>query len=452
MSLRAYILCRFAAQSPIYTPWLDRCPLPVEIVSDNLQQWELPQDAGIVITHMHYRHEEIAKLRQIHQRNNVPVLVLADGILEYRNTWEHSKLPDGSMFQPLCAHKLACIGRGQTRVIESWGNVGKCEFIGLPRFDSLDPVTVAPIQTKGPFRLLIATANTPAFNEQQRAIVITSLTQIYQRFQKNPKVNGRPCEITWRLTDGLEEAIGLPKPNTDSETPGAKRKPLSEVINEVDAVITTPSTLYLESILKKRPTAILDFHNRPQYVQGAWSIRAPLHLNETLQQLADPPGHRMLFQETTLHDQLEFHGSATERLLTLIETMVACGQQARADNKPLQLPHRIIADPQRGFPKVPHAFNLETLYPDNETFQQQDLQRLQVECVAAIERLGTMPAELNEKEEMLDHLIATLDAARLRNNNMKARVAAIRKRHGIKPNPNRKNPQIQIGSQSQSKT
>ena len=437
MSQRAYVLCRFAAKSPVYTPWLEHCPLPVEIVSDNLQNWELPQDAGIVITHMHYRHEEIAKLRQIHQRNNVPVLVLADGILEYRNTWEHPELPDGSMFQPLCAHKLACIGRGQTRIIESWGNVGKCEFIGLPRFDSIEPAAVAPVQTEGPFRLLVATANTPAFDPQQRATVVASLTQIYQRFQKNPKVNGRPCDITWRLTDGLEQAIGLPESETND---AVKRTPLSDVIDEVDAVVTTPSTLYLESILKKRPTAILDFHNRPQYVQGAWTIGAPLHLNETLDQLADPPGHRMLFQEMTLHDQLEFGGSATDRLLTLIETMVACGGQARANNKPLQLPHRIITDPQQGFPKVPETFNLETLYPDNETFRRQDLHRLQVECVAAIERLGTMPAELNEKEEMLEHLIATLDGARLRTHQMKARVTAIRKRHGIKPDPNRKKP------------
>lgn len=441
MSLRAYILCRFAEKSSIYTPWLKRCPLPVEIVKDNLHDWEVPQDAGILITHMHYRHEEIAKLRQTYQRNSVPVpvLVLADGILEYRNTWEHPELPDASMFQPLCGHKLACIGRGHLRVVESWGNVGKCELIGLPRFDSIDPETVSPVQTEGPFRLLIATANTPAFNESQRATVVESLTRIRQRFEKNNQVNGRPCEIIWRLTDGLERAIGLPAPETNLDGKAVKRKPLSEVIDQVDAVVTTPSTLYLESILKRRPTAILDFHNRPQYVQAAWTIGAPLHLNETLDQLADPPAHRMLFQETTLHDQLECEGSATDRLIELMETMVQCARQARTNNEPLQLPHRIIADPQRGFAKIPASFNLETLYPNNETFKQQDLRQLQIECVAAIERLGTLPAEIVEKNEMIEHLIATLDAARLRTHNMKARVTAIRKRHGIKPDPNRKN-------------
>ena len=437
--LRAYILCRFAAKSPLYTSWIDRCPLPVTIVKENLYNWELPADAGLVVTHMHYRHEELAKLREIHERGTVPVLVLADGILEYRNTWEHPELPDASMFQPLCGHKLACIGRGQVRVIESWGNVGKCEFVGLPRMDPLLKKEVPPIQTDGPFRLLIATANTPSFNDQQRETVVQSLTHIRERLEKNPKVNGRQCVVTWRLTDGLERAIGLPESEIPSDEPDApKQKPLLDVINEVDAVITTPSTLYLESVIKKRPTAILDFHNRPHYVPAAWTINAPIHFNWTLRELADPPAHKMLFQDATLLDQLECQGSATDRMIELMETMIESGRTARADGESIKLPHRIIADARRGFGKVPATFNLEKLYPDNEVFKNQDLRRLQVELVAAIERLDTLPTELIEKNGLIDHLIVSLDGARLRANRMKNRVIAIRKRLGIKPDPKRK--------------
>ena len=439
LNLRAYILCRFAAKSALYTSWTDRCPLPVTIVKENLHSWELPTDAGLVVTHMHYRHEELAKLREIHQRDNVPVLILADGILEYRNTWEHPDLPDASIFQPLCGHKLACIGRGQVRVVESWGNVGKCEFVGLPRIDSIASENVPPVQNEGPFRLLIATANTPSFNDQQRETVVKSLTHIRERLEKNSKVNGRDCHVTWRLTDGLEQAIGLPESEIPSEEWDApKRKPLSDVIDEVDAVITTPSTLYLESVLKKRPTALLDFHNRPHYVPAAWTINAPIHFNWTLRELAKPPGHKMLFQEATLHDQLECEGSATDRLIELIDTMVESGKVAREQGVPIKLPHRIIADPRKGFAKVPAAFNIETLYQDNAIFKEKDLRRLQVELVAAIERLDTLPAELIEKNELVEHLIQALDGARLRANRMKARVHAIRKRHGIKPDPNRK--------------
>jgi hypothetical protein len=416
---------------------MDRCPIPVTIVKENLYHWEVPSDAGLVVTHMHYRHEELAKLREIHEAGTVPVLILADGILEYRNTWEHPELPDAAMFQPLFGHKLACIGRGQVRVVESWGNVGKCEFVGLPRMDSLVADDTPPVRSEGPFRLLIATANSPSFNDQQRETVVQSLTHIRERLEKNPKVNGRTCEVTWRLTDGLEKAIGLPDDQVPVDSWDSPKKPMLEVIDEVDAVITTPSTLFLESIIKKRPTAILDFHNRPHYVPAAWTINAPIHFNWTLKELADPPAHKMLFQEATLHDQLEFEGSATDRLIELVQTMIDCGQDARDKEEPIKLPHRIVADPRRGFSRVPSTFNLEKLYPENDIFKQSDIQTLQVELAAAIGRLETMPTELIEKNEMIEHLIIALDGARLRANQMKLRVQMIRKRLGIKPNPNK---------------
>ncbi len=65
----------------------------------------------------------------------IPTLILADGILEYRNTWEHPQLPAGSLFQPVLGHKIACLGRSQARILESWHNGNRCEVTGSPRFD-----------------------------------------------------------------------------------------------------------------------------------------------------------------------------------------------------------------------------------------------------------------------------------------------------------------------------
>ena len=79
-----YILCRFADRSAIYNTWMDDCPIPCVVVDDCAPQWQVPSDAGIVITHMHYRWEEIHALRKMFQKSSVPVLILADGILEYR--------------------------------------------------------------------------------------------------------------------------------------------------------------------------------------------------------------------------------------------------------------------------------------------------------------------------------------------------------------------------------
>ena len=78
---------------------------------------------------------------------------------------EHPELADGSMFQPLVGHKVACIGRGQARFSNPGGIPGKAEVVGLPRLDDVLNQEPAPIQSDGMFRLLVATANTPAFDE-----------------------------------------------------------------------------------------------------------------------------------------------------------------------------------------------------------------------------------------------------------------------------------------------
>ncbi len=427
--LKAYILCPFAGKSSIYTGWVNSCPIPCEIVDTHPGDWRVPDDAGIAITHMHYRWEEVSKLRKLVQRSRVPVLILADGILEYRNTWEHPDLPDGAIFQPLIGHKLACIGRGQARTVEAWGNAGKCEVVGLPRLDDISR-DASPVRREGRLRLLIATANTPAFNDEQRESVIESLTHIRKRIDHNPRTSGRKMEVIWRLTDGLEQQIGAPVDgNPDS------RPPLSEVISNVDAVITTPSTLYLESLLKKRPTAMLDFHNNPQYVTPAWTINAPKHLNWVLEELANPPAAKMLFQEIVLKDQLQLDRPARERMAELISVMTQAGVEARKNDRDLVLPPRILNDPTHGFAEVPPGFDMQTLYPDNPVFPNRDVEMLQAELVQAIARMDMLPVELAEKSAHLASVIKALDGARARAALMK--VNAIESQKQLKRVKNR---------------
>ncbi len=427
-NLKAYLLCRFAESSGIYSAWQDQVSIPTVVVDEYLPDWNVPEDAGILITHMHYRWEELTTLRRTLAQNRIPILILSDGILEYRNTWEHPDLVDGSIFQPLFGHKLACIGRGQSRVVESWGNVGKCEIVGLPRLDSVAPKTVPPIKRAGPFRVMIATANTPAFDELQRTRVVESLGQMKRWVDSNPTVNGRPVEVVWRLSDGLESEVGV---GTDVDP--EDRPPLGSVIESVDAVITTSSTMYLESVLRGRPTALLDFHNSPHYVSAAWTITGPDQLDATMSELANPSPHKLMFQDFVLHDQLECRAPATPRLLSLIDQMIAAGVTARASGSGLELPPRMLTDDQLGFTSVSAGFELASLYPNNSSFQHQDLHRLQIELAAAIKRLEQLPFELAEKNQFIGQLNRSLDRSRVRVEDMHNRVVAIRKRFGVEP-------------------
>lgn len=431
-NLKAYILCRFADRSPIYNTWMTDCPIPCAVVDEDLSSWQLPADAGIVITHMHYRWEEVHALRKIFQASTVPVLVLADGILEYRNTWEHPELADGSMFQPLVGHKIACIGRGQARTLESWGNVGKAEVVGLPRLDDVRQQEPAPIHREGPFRLLVATANTPAFDEAQRVTVVESLEQVKQQLSAVESIDGRTVQIRWRLTDNLEDSIGLPSLE-DTEGDADERPTLAAEIDGADAVITTPSTLFLESALRQRPTAILDFHNTPHFVPAAWTIHGPQQIDATLGELANPPLPKMLFQDTSLHDNLQCREPAKPRLLKLIETMVELGRQARSRGEPLQFPQRIIDDPDQGFATVEASFDMAELFPDNSAFRNEDPQKLQAELSQLMKRLETLPQDLVQKNQYIAQLLKQRDEMKLRITDLRQRIMKLRRILGIQP-------------------
>ena len=416
MADHVYILCPFAAKSGLYNSWLDKLPVPYTIVDDFAVQWQPPADASIIVTHMHYRWEDLSTLRRLlTDHPQIPVLVLADGILEYRNTWQHPDLAAGSMFQPLLGHKIACIGRGQARILESWGNVGKCEVIGQPRFDELAAQKAQPPTKSDNFRLLIATAQTPAFDDQQHATVLQSLKDLQVWLAENPKIGGKTVEATWRLTAGLDEELGFAPRDPVNE---GKLPPMLEVMDNVDAVITSPSTVFLESVLKGRPTAILDYHNAPAYIPPAWTISAQSHIGSVVHELADPPKPKLLFQDTTLHDHLECRSPALERMLDLILTMIQCGKTAAETGTPIEYPYRIIHNPEKGFFPVLESFDIEQLFPNAESFQNSDVRALQIELNAAIERLGELPRQIADRDAQLASTMELLDESRTKRRKM----------------------------------
>ncbi len=426
--LKAYILCRFAETSSIYTSWMSQSPLPVVVVDEYLPDWPVPADAGILITHMHYRWEELNALRKVFDENQIPILILSDGILEYRNTWEHPDLVDGSLFQPVFGHKLACIGNGQARVIESWGNAGKCEVVGLPRLDQVSQSGEDDSRSADRFRLLVATASTPAFDDSQRKTVLQSVQAIKDWSDQNPVFSGRRLELVWRLSDGLESQLGV-----GDDVAIEDREPLSQVLDSVDAVLTTPSTIYLESVLRKLPTAWLDFHNSPQYISSAWTISSSNQIDSVVSELASPPSHKMMYQDFVLHDQLANQTPATPRLLKLIRGLVDAGCEARENGIPISLPSRILTEEREQADADGEGIDIAALYPGNEVFGNNDPQRLQIELSAAIKRLEQLPYELAEKNKYIAKLMRSLDRSRARVEDMHNRVVAIRKRFGVEP-------------------
>lgn len=336
---------------PVYS-WLSELKQPWEAVSEYDATWLPPADTALLVTHRHYSPIEISILRRTLAECQVPVLVLADGILEWRNTWMNPQVTPASFFQPVLGHKIACLGQAQARTITSWGNPGKCEVVGLPRLDrflnrgsKVDPPSSESdsslkVDSAHKFRLLVMTARTPGFTPEQLEITLASLQDLKAWVESHSDMSGQQIEVTWRLTGNLADQLGV----TNSLRSSDNGSEIERQLIEADAVVTTASTTLLEAALFGKPVAVLDYHGTPNYFTPAWSIRHQGDLAPVLKDLADPPLNRLLFQQQMLHDQLECQTPATPRMIRLVEAMVQCGRECRREGRALVFPEVLLAE------------------------------------------------------------------------------------------------------------
>ena len=367
---RIIVLCgRSTFESPIYRSWTDKITdHPLDYVQDYGPLWNPPDDTGLIVTHRHYHAPETTLIPRL-VNSGIPVLILADGILEFRNTWQNPNITPTAMFQPVLGHKIAVIGKSQARVINSWGNHGKCEVVGLPRMDNL-PLQKAHAPDQDKLRILVTTARTPGFTEEQRTTIIKSLTDLRNWFDKTSTIAGRAFEVTWRITGALAQTLEVPDTVTD-----ITGRQMAEALSCSDILITTPSTAMLEGMRFGLPTALLDYTNSPAYVTAAWSITASPHLDTVIPELTTPPAEKLALQDMLLHDALECSPPATDRLIKLITSMLNIAEDCRNKNQPIVFPKNILT-PSDCEPDLPAASPQGNLTPKQISLERDNLARL----------------------------------------------------------------------------
>jgi SAM-dependent methyltransferase len=298
--------------------------------------WEPPPNTDLLVTHEHFAQPELTLLRRTMERN-VPVLLLADGIAEYRNTWEVPDRVPGQQFQPLMGLKIACLGPTQAELYESWGNAGRCEVVGYPSFDPLAGRKKACRAQSGAFRLLVMTARNPYFTLEHHELLCRGLSDLQAWLREHPTHGGRPIEVNWRLTADLEQQFGVANHKRDFYA-----CPLEEIAAEMDAVITTPSTAMLIPMLMGIPTALLDYFGRPLYVQAAWRISDRGQIGDVVSAMLDGDPESLRVQSLILHEALFLGQPARERLRLLMDAMCRAGRRRRQSGGALRLPYRIL--------------------------------------------------------------------------------------------------------------
>lgn len=312
-------------------------------------------------------------------RAGIATLLIMDGIQEWRNTWSRTRgLNKRPLNQPALVHKIACLGRLDARLYESWGNVGKCEVVGAPRLDDLIPpkgISRSKLRNGRPARLLVMTARTPGFTTEEVGITFHSLLDLKEELEKRENI-----EVVWRISKGLHVRLGVQNKYTSSTG-----DELHQLLPMMDAVITTPSTAQLEGMLLGIPVALLNYHLVPVYTPAAWEIKCKQHIGQVLSELFSPPLERMVYQDFCLHDALACDTPAMPRLIFLIEKMMEIRRECRLSGKQeLIFPDRILDHPELFVAWPSDKFDLEKMYPDHPVFGNQSLTQLQSELDAAL--------------------------------------------------------------------
>ncbi|MEC9093689.1 MAG: hypothetical protein VX438_13330 [Planctomycetota bacterium] len=391
--LKAYLLCPNAETNPLYSSWM--AEIEHKVVNDYDHSWEPPKDCGVLVSHLHYDFPTASILERTVKHNTVPVLVLADGILEFRNTYQNPKVPAGSLFMPVHGHKIACLGFSQARHIEAWGNTHKCEVVGLPRLDSLIPQRVKPSQ--GEIRVLVVTARQPGFTDQQVFKVQKSLSDLKSWFDQNPTFQGTRVKPIWRLTGGLDQKIGVNQQPAELEG-----NQIHQVMQQVNAVVATPSTTLLESMALGLPTAVLDYTNSPKFVATAWNISAKDHVDPMLRQLLQPTDAHLLFQQAAWTDAYQSHEPATARMKQLLAALIQCRATAIRENSILKIPDRILD------PGLSHAAgkssqtqcSLQDVFPQKISFQAKELETLTTQYDQIFQAVGQLHHRIEDQKEL----------------------------------------------------
>ena len=197
------------------------------------------------------------------RRAGAKTVLMMDGLTDWRNIFVNPRVGD-SFLRPAPVDLVCCSGMVDRRVLTSFGNTAIAT--GLPRIDAAFGQTV-PVHVPGP--VLVATANNPAFNEDERARILVALRELKQASQ------WARTRLVWRLTDGLDEELGVRN----------REGPLARVLDDCGSVITTASTLQVEAMRAGKPTAILHPHNTPIWQPSAF-VWQPIDSQNT----PDPSG------------------------------------------------------------------------------------------------------------------------------------------------------------------
>ncbi len=202
---------------------------------------------------MHLRPTRIAR------RLGKPTALLVDGVVEFASTFMNPWMGPEHL-RPASQDVVMALGPLQGTLLRAMGN--DPVITGLPRLDGFAERVRRVREASdgagdGDGWLLVATANTPALSDAALSRLGRALAEIRAAAVRHGIV------VRWRIDGSIARVLGV-------EPDGS---PLEASIAGACAVVTTASTLAVESMMAGVPTGLLHPHPWPLWVPGAWEWR-----------------------------------------------------------------------------------------------------------------------------------------------------------------------------------
>lgn len=307
--------------SSLYTSWLHelKLELDVEVITDFDLNFSFPFNTSLVVSAQHYKLPEYSLLNNA-MILGIPVLILVDGILEFRNTWLRDDIIPEVLFRPVIGSKIACMGPSQVRIIEQWGNVDKCVNIGFPAITNFSRPQNEMFETISPntIRIGICSAKKPYFSDKEKRLFEFKMERLCNKLMAFCSSKNVHFIVSWRIPEDAYKQIFISGGNfSDISTESFK-----EFISSQDILITQPSTVQIEGMYHKKRVVVFNLYDMPLYVNSAWIIEANVsNLKEVLESAIEGRNEWFFYQEQCLLDALRLDGDARERLISLIKLM-----------------------------------------------------------------------------------------------------------------------------------
>jgi hypothetical protein len=156
---------------------------------------------------------------------------------------------------------------------------------------------VIKIDTDTQYDFLITTANTAYFNDGEFERLVFLINEIVR------EVIDLGYSLKFRIFDKrLQESI------TDFDKyENNIIESIEEAISSSKSIITTPSSIAIESMYYTKATALLVYRDSPLFYQTGWSLSLSVNIKETLQLMISRDKNRMEYQLNYIENNLSKH-------------------------------------------------------------------------------------------------------------------------------------------------